>query len=296
VLSGTRGIGRFGAVLIGLAISVGSTTIAVSDLGESSTETDADRSENRCFPEIDDDCPRTVTSLPSRITLNQAGLRSFRSHRRDPFSAAAEDAPRLAVLTRLAFEGRRPLLPRWRRDERLTTAGKPFSDSSDRFAHLTVPLLRPARLLPVWTPDIDRWGAVQETILATSSDCPCLYAASPGQVPDGHFVAGAQLVVTKNVDDPTDLDMSWDSSCLRDVDDYSVQEGILGDWTSHTPHTCTTGGATRITLTPEEGSWYYIAVPLNPDAEGSYGNDSTGTQRPASTTHCRPKVVIEPCP
>ena len=297
MLSMTIGAPRAGAavaVVLAVAVMVGAAGDTLAGRGPAPAR--QDDAGTWCFPEIEGDCPEPKPGLPSRVSLNHADLRSFRHHRRDPFSPSTVDAPRLAVLLRLADEGRRPLLARWRRGMRLSTDGLPYTGARDRFEDVTAPLTRPVRLLPVWTPDAHRWGEVQEAILATASDCPCLQAASPGQTPDGNLVPGTPLLVAKNSVDPADLDLRWERSCLDAVDDYSIHEGYIGSWYSHAPHTCTTGGSTGYTLTPGTRSYYYVIVPLNADAEGSYGTDSGGTQRPTSTTNCRSKVKVDPCP
>ncbi len=117
----------------------------------------------------------------------------------------------------------------------------------------------------------------------------------PGAVPDGAFLLGIPLMVDKNAANPTNLDLSWGASCSRAVNDYSVHEGSLGSFYDHTAHTCTTGGAIDLTLTPGDGDRYYLVVPLNDDAEGNYGTGAGRAERPRSTTACRPLAVTVPC-
>lgn len=105
-----------------------------------------------------------------------------------------------------------------------------------------------------------------------------------------------ESLLAKNTIVPTDLDLSWDVSCLVSADDYSIHEGTIGTWYSHSRAVCTTGGSTSHTMTPGSGGRYFLVVPLNPDAEGSYGLDSSGTQRPLSSATCRSEVSVEPCP
>jgi hypothetical protein len=90
---------------------------------------------------------------------------------------------------------------------------------------------------------------------------------------------------------PGNLVLLWGRSCRSSDTDYAVYEGLLGNFTSHAPRLCGTGGATSATLTPASGNRYYLVVPLSPDgAEGSYGTGSNGIQRPPSATGCRPQV------
>jgi len=287
---------RIGVALVFLAVALTGASPHGIAAGRAVSSGGADESAGLCYPADEGTCPEVFVAVPSRVSLNQAQYRPFRSHRHDPFARATRDAPRLAVLTRLAAEGRKPLFPNWRRRERLSVNGTPFPERMSRFADLSAPLSQSARLLSMWTADPLRWGAVQESMLATSSDCPCLVVASPGQVPDGNHVPGNQLLLTKNTSDPNDIDLRWDLSCLSAADDYAVQEGKLGSWNTHMPRTCTTGGWLDYTLTPDSAGRFYLIVPLSPKAEGSYGTDSMGTQRPPSASSCRPRIVVDPCP
>ena len=117
--------------------------------------------------------------------------------------------------------------------------------------------------------------------------------SAAGGVPDGGEVPGTPLMVGKS-GTPGDLELSWGGSCRASDTDYAVYEGLLGDFTSHAPRLCSTGGATSVTLTPASGSGYYLVVPLSPDgAEGSYGTASNGTQRPPSASACQPQVFTD---
>jgi hypothetical protein len=67
-----------------------------------------------------------------------------------------------------------------------------------------------------------------------------------------------------------------------------VHQGTIGDWYDHTLLQCSTGGATFTTITPAAGGVYFLIVPLDDDAEGGYGADAFGVQRPSSSMTCRP--------
>ena len=114
--------------------------------------------------------------------------------------------------------------------------------------------------------------------------------------PDGADVPGSPLLVAKNASVATNLDLTWSASCALDADDYAVHEGPLGSWYTHGPETCSTAGALSHTLTPDTGGQYYLVVPLSPDAEGSYGTDSSDVERPVGQSTCRASGVIDPCP
>ncbi|MGH9869038.1 MAG: FG-GAP-like repeat-containing protein [Candidatus Polarisedimenticolia bacterium] len=86
-----------------------------------------------------------------------------------------------------------------------------------------------------------------------------------------------------------DLHLTWDPACP--ASDYAIYEGTIGDFTSHAPRLCSTGGATSSTFSPPSGSVYYLVVPLNGSAEGSYGTTSSGTERPVGSPACRPQLL-----
>jgi len=116
---------------------------------------------------------------------------------------------------------------------------------------------------------------------------------SPGAVPDG--AAGVPLRLAKTPGSPS-LELTWGASCEAAAGDYSVHEGELGAFYTHTALVCSTSGALSATVTPSLGDRYYLVVPLTDDAEGSYGRDSTGAERPASTGACRVTQVAGACP
>ena len=68
--------------------------------------------------------------------------------------------------------------------------------------------------------------------------------------------------------------------------DYAVYEGTVGDFTSHLPTLCSTGGATSATFTPQAGDRYYLVVPTSLNREGSYGDNSSAGARAASGAAC----------
>jgi hypothetical protein len=119
---------------------------------------------------------------------------------------------------------------------------------------------------------------------------------SPGGVPDGDALPGTPLKV--DLAAGSDISLTWDTACSAGADDYSVYEGTIGgDFTSHGSKECTTGGATSKTLTPTAGDdRYYIVVPLNADAEGSYGTDSDTTERVQGASPCKATKKPTLCP
>jgi hypothetical protein len=113
-------------------------------------------------------------------------------------------------------------------------------------------------------------------------DLDCGIAA--GIVPDGDVVAGVPLMVT--ADPSGDLILNWTSSCVATDTDYEIYQGTIGDFTSHTPRTCTTGGATTATLTAGSDAAYFIVVPRNNTREGSHGYRSDGFPRLPGPSVC----------
>jgi hypothetical protein len=114
--------------------------------------------------------------------------------------------------------------------------------------------------------------------------------SSSGQVPDGRRVPGNPLTLLRLTDG--NLQLSWGGSCLSTDTDFEVYEGRLGDFISHAPRLCTTGGATTATLAPAAGGTYYLVVPRNSGEEGSYGTNSLGLERPPSLSACVPQAAL----
>ncbi len=114
-----------------------------------------------------------------------------------------------------------------------------------------------------------------------------LFAAgvAAGHVPDGAGVHGVQLLVDRL--SGGDVLLSWSPSCVATDGDYAVYEGGVGDFTSHLPATCSTGGATTAVVTPQPGERYFLVVPKSNNREGGYGADGSGQPRPPSPAACR---------
>jgi hypothetical protein len=89
--------------------------------------------------------------------------------------------------------------------------------------------------------------------------------------------------------------LSWDGSCVATDADYAVYEGTLGAFTSHAPRLCSTAGARSAALALPAGDAYWLVVPRNAAAEGSYGRDGGGAERPPAVAACLPASVAA-CP
>lgn len=105
-----------------------------------------------------------------------------------------------------------------------------------------------------------------------------------GRVPDGASIPGTPLTLVR--EQTGEITLTWSPSCNAGDGDYAVYEGVLGDFASHVSRACSTGEATLLTLTPSAASAFYLVVPHNASAEGSYGTDSQGAERPQSASAC----------
>ncbi|ANM31595.1 hypothetical protein ABI59_21565 [Acidobacteria bacterium Mor1] len=129
------------------------------------------------------------------------------------------------------------------------------------------------------------FGQVEDYSLLVAADAA---AGIPGEI--------ASLQVDKNAN-PAWLDLSWGASCGVGASDYTIHEGVIGSYYSHTATECTTAGATSFSgLVPGAGSRYYLVVPTSTTAEGSYGPDSSGSERPVSTSVCVATQDATVCP
>jgi hypothetical protein len=118
------------------------------------------------------------------------------------------------------------------------------------------------------------------------------YSMRGGYVPGVRDVPGTPLRMwpAGPKSDTGDLVLDWSPSCAAGDTDYAVYEGNLGNFTTHAPVKCSTGGETWTTVTPSPGDRYYLVVPLGRHAagwsEGSAGLDSEGNQRPVPASSC----------
>ena len=119
--------------------------------------------------------------------------------------------------------------------------------------------------------------------------------AGPGAVPDGG-AGSTPLTLARHAGDPARLDLAWGAACGATANDYAVYEGAMGAWTSHDPDTCSTLGTTHATVTAVPGNRYFLVVPVGGGTEGSYGQDSNGTERPASAHACFAGFNPNRCP
>ncbi|RMG43932.1 MAG: M23 family metallopeptidase [Acidobacteria bacterium] len=113
-----------------------------------------------------------------------------------------------------------------------------------------------------------------------------------GRVPQ-FPVQGALLEVSRAAGGR--LRLTWGPSCVASDDDFAVYEGRLGDFQSHRPVLCSTGGQRSASITPALGSTYYLVAPRNAEREGSLGVTGDETPRAEGAGRCLPRDVIA-CP
>jgi hypothetical protein len=87
------------------------------------------------------------------------------------------------------------------------------------------------------------------------------------------------------------LSLTWGPSCTITDTDYAVYQGTIGDFTSHDPVFCSTGGQTTTTFTSGPGNYYFLVVPRNSQREGAYGFAGFPNQRQPSLNACLPQAI-----
>jgi hypothetical protein len=125
-----------------------------------------------------------------------------------------------------------------------------------------------------------------------TADCvgQCLGPGSAsGAVPDR--APGPPLLVSKT---GGLLKLTWGASCVASDTNYEVYEGVLGNFASHVPVVCSTD-STSATITPRLGNAYYLIVPTSGIVDGSYGQSSSGLERPQGPATCHVQSIY-PCP
>lgn len=85
----------------------------------------------------------------------------------------------------------------------------------------------------------------------------------------------------------TELRIGWSPSDCGGGTDYGVYEGRLGDWTSHRQIDCyDDGGDLEEVVEFASGDTYYLVVPHSVVSEGSFGTDSSSTERSRGISGC----------
>jgi len=109
--------------------------------------------------------------------------------------------------------------------------------------------------------------------------------SSPGRVPED---------ITVERLPGGDLQIRWSPSRCDGSADYGIYEGLIGNWYSHRSVSCSDTLGDRVeTISPDPRDTYYLVVPSDPDAEGSFGLDSTDLERPQGASACRAQQTFD---
>jgi hypothetical protein len=156
--------------------------------------------------------------------------------------------------------------------------------------------LGPPGLATYTTAQVVSWNGAVWSVWRTLAGWP-LASAADGLSGVGNPGRVAFLQVSKSPAVPGDLDLSWSAGCSGGATDYGIYEGTMGAWSSHVAIACTDAGGDRMeTVTPGPGNRYYLVVPRNDDAEGSYGMRSGSLERPVGASACAGIQVLTSCP
>jgi len=92
---------------------------------------------------------------------------------------------------------------------------------------------------------------------------------------------------------PGSLALSWGAPC-NDLavpgQDFAVYQGAVGNWSSLTSLTCTTGRSRSWLLENPPPGRFWLIVPQNSANEGSYGQATSG-ERPPAFAPCKPQAI-----
>ncbi len=91
--------------------------------------------------------------------------------------------------------------------------------------------------------------------------------------------------------DGDQINLSWGESCSIADDDYTVYQGVMGDFESHVQLICSTSGATGAAVVAGGPSAYYLVAPRNDTSQGSLGQSSAGVPRNAGEYPCLPSSL-----
>ncbi|ANM31476.1 hypothetical protein ABI59_20755 [Acidobacteria bacterium Mor1] len=138
-------------------------------------------------------------------------------------------------------------------------------------------------------------GVVTATTNGSNDSFYSSFRVAPAFPGPGH-VAAPSLTLDK-APTPGNLILSWNPSCSASMPDYGVFEGVLGSFSSHSPLTCVDNGLDNTEeVISGAGDRYYLVVPLTVGAEGSYGLDGSGAERPIGSGTCRAARDTTRCP
>jgi hypothetical protein len=87
--------------------------------------------------------------------------------------------------------------------------------------------------------------------------------------------------------------LEWDDPCNMQAtpnQDYAIYTGALGDYLNPTALTCSTDRAKSYLFSGSDDA-FFLVVPTTMAAEGSYGLDSDGVERPPAVAACKPQEI-----
>jgi PKD repeat protein len=146
--------------------------------------------------------------------------------------------------------------------------------------------------------DLDQTPGRDQTDRVSIDEMYVLSSMSSGYSGEVAANGGVQpvgmLTVSKTV--YGSLQLAWGDSCVVTDTDFAVYEGSIGNFRSHTPVLCSTGGATTTTVAQPAGNTYYLVVPNDQVYEGRYGSSSSGSETPVGPTRCYPAASTTGCP
>jgi hypothetical protein len=108
------------------------------------------------------------------------------------------------------------------------------------------------------------------------------------------YVTG--LRVARDGANPARVALTWDQSCSALATDYAVYEGAATAFDNYESVLCSTGGSTSVVVAPATGNRFFLVVPHDGALEGSYGQDSSGNERPRGTNSCLSEANPNRCP
>ena len=91
--------------------------------------------------------------------------------------------------------------------------------------------------------------------------------------------------------------LNWEANTCLGATGYGIYEGVVGDWYSHAPVACTDTnfGIFSEWILYSPGNRYYLVVPHNALAVGSFGLDSEAQERSVATWGCLSAQILG-CP
>lgn len=122
------------------------------------------------------------------------------------------------------------------------------------------------------------------------------FAPASGRVP-GDAPGQTPLTVSRSAA-TQEVTLSWAASCSGADTDYEIYEGTLDGtpgFYNHAPAFCSTQGATSMTFSEPAANVYWLVVPRNVLAEGSYGRRTGGAEIPQGMGACALQQIAA-CP